>query len=186
MDASGKPFCPRRKWQQEQKSFMAANNGSVDPQMAPLATFGTEGTDSAGDQSLKNPVYLDDGKTTLVWIAPLRNNLGMKDANGNVIVPSILDPSFIPNNTDYIFCNLYPFIPAQHEAAYRQDGGLKEGDMVVATTVQRQQFSGTPVTDGVDTNVYQPLLLDGVVSKVNLVSGTPRASVSVDFNVEGT
>jgi len=184
----GKPFCPRRMWQ----TSLAQNeaNGESDPSIESLAAYGTEGTDAEGDKSLRNPVYLNDGKTVLVWIATLRDNSGIHDTNGNPVVPSILDPSFIPDNTDYIRCRLFPFVPAVHEAAYRQSGAMKEGDQVVATLVQRQQFSATedePQDDSTsEATGRTPIKIDGIVNKVNFVQGAPRAQVDYDYNVQGT
>lgn len=186
MSVDGHPFCPRRKWQADQAAYQTANGGNPDPRLIPLATYGTEGTPNAGDHSLRNPVYLDDNKTTLVWIATLRDNAGMRDADNNVVAPSILDPTFIPDHTDYIHCRLLPFVPAQHEAAYRQSGALKEGDVVVATTVQNQQFGSTTTVVDDNPNEYQAVLVDGVVSKVNLVYNTPRAAVKVDLTIQGS
>lgn len=186
MSDDGKPFCPRRKWQADQQMYMDKNNGSPDPNLAPLTAYGTEGTPQEGSQALRNPVYLDNGKTTLVWIAPLRDNNGVRDGDNNVVAPSILDPSFIPDFTDRIHCRLYPFIPAQHEASYRQSGGLKEGDTVVATTVQEQQFNSTTVVSGDDPSAYQPIYMEGVVNKVSLVYRTPRTAVEIDHVVQGS
>lgn len=182
----GKPFCPRRKWQADQTTYQTQNNGNTDPRMLPVAAFGTEGTSSAGDMSLKNPVYLDSSKSTLVWIATLRDNSGVRDGDNNVIAPSILDPSFIPDYTDYIQCRGVPYIPAQHEAAYRTSGGLKEGDTVIAITTQNQQSYATTNEEGDDTGEYEQVMLEGVVLKTNLAYATPRVSVDVDHNVQGT
>lgn len=186
--ADGKPFCPRRKWQQDEASFEANGNGDTDPRLSLLATFGTEGTPQEGDLSLRNPVYLDNGKTSLVWIATLRDNCGERDADNNVIAPQILDPSFIPAFTDRIHCRPLPYIPAQNEAEYRQVGALKEGDQIFAITAQNQQHNTfaaiDPDTD--NPNEYFQVLVEGVVSKVNLVYLTPRTPVEVDYTVQGT
>jgi hypothetical protein len=188
MSNDGKPFCPRRKWQADQASY-TTQTGNPDPRMVPLAWYGTEGTPQSGDQSLRNPVYVAANNSTLVWIATLRDNAGLSDSNGNVIAPSILDPSFIPGSTQYIHCRPLPFVPAQHEAAYRASGGLKEGDQLVATTVQSQQFNSTTVPDvatNSDTNEYTSVMVDGVVSKVDLVFNAPRATVDLNHNVQGS
>ncbi len=186
MSADGKPFCPRRKWIADQAAFQAANNGNSDARLAPLVMYGTEGTSKAGDKSLRNPVYVDDNKMTLVWIATLRDNAGVRDGDNNVIAPSILDPSFIPAHTDQIHCRLYPFIPAQHEAAYRQTGGLKEGDIVAAITVEEQQLSSTESVAGDNLHEYQSVPIGGIVNKVNLVYTTPRTPVGLHYIVQGT
>lgn len=189
MSSDGKPFCPRRKWIADQAAY-TTSTGNPDPRIAPLALYGTEGTSNAGDQSLRNPVYDKNSNSTLVWIATLRDNSGMRDGDGNVIAPSILDPSFIPGSTEYIHCRLLPFVPAQHEAAYRSSGGLKEGDQLIATTVQNQQFNASAVVDTTiptdDSNEYTSVLVDGVVNKVNLVFGAPRAQVDLNHNVQGS
>lgn len=189
MSSDGKPFCPRRKWIADQASYQQ-QNGNPDPRLAPLTLYGTEDTAQAGDQSLRNPVYDKNSNSTLVWIAALRDNSGLRDGDGNVIVPSILDPSFIPNSTEYIQCRLLPFVPAQHEAAYRASGGLKEGDQLIATTVQNQQFNAAAVVDTTipddDSSQYTSVLVEGVVSKVNLVFGAPRASVDLNHNIQGS
>lgn len=189
MSKDGKPFCPRRKWIADQAAYQQST-GNPDPRIAPLALFGTEGTPQAGDQSLRNPVYDQNSNSTMVWIATLRDNSGMRDSTGNVVAPSILDPSFIPNSTEFIHCRLLPFVPAQHEAAYRSSGGLKEGDKLLAVTVQNQQFNSSAVTDTTiptnDGNEYTSVLVEGVVTKVDLVFGAPRAQVDLNHNVQGS
>lgn len=185
MSEDGKPFCPRRKWQKDQVAYQKSTN-AFDPRLGPLSSFGTEGTPQEGDNSLRNPVYLDDGQTTLVWIAPLRDNAGVRDGKGNVIAPSILDPSFIPDHTDQIHCRLLPYIPGEHEASYRQSGGVKEGDTVIATMVTQQQFGSIETVTEDSTHEYQSVLIEGIVNKVNLVYRTPRTPVEVDYIVEGT
>lgn len=181
----GKPYCPRRKWQADQKLFQQHNNGNSDPRIAPLAAYGTEGTSQEGDQSFRNPVYSDNGKSSLVWIATLRDNSGIRDGADNVVAPSILDPAFIPNSTDWINCRSIPYIPAQHEAAYRTFGGLKEGDTVLAITTQNQQNYSQADIEGDSPNNYRQVLIEGVVTKVNLVYQTPRSNVEVDHNIQG-
>lgn len=189
MSSEGKPFCPRRKWQADQQHSMDTT-GTSDPRLAPLAWYGTEGTPQEGDQSLRNPVYIENSNSTLVWIATLRDNSGLRASDGSVISPSILDPSFIPDSTEYIHCRLLPFIPAQHESAYRSAGGLKEGDQLLATTVWNQQFNSsvTPdtTTPSQDLNEYTSVLVEGVVSKVDLVFNAPRAAVDLNHNVQGS
>lgn len=184
----GKPFCPRRKWIADQTQYQSDNNGNSDPRLVPLALYGTEGTAQEGDQSLRNPVYWDDSNSTLVWIATLRDNSGVRDGNDNVVAPSILDPSFIPDHTEYINCRKIPYIPAIHEAAYRTSGGLKEGDAVIAITTQNQQnYSQTTVDSDADEKAtYQQVLIEGVVQKVNLAYSTPRSTVDADFIVQGS
>jgi len=184
----GKPLCPRRKWQQDQLDFQNANNGNSDPRLIPLALYGTEDTPQAGDQSLRNPVYWNESNSTLVWIATLRDNSGVRDANNNVVAPSILDPSFTPGFTDYINCRKIPYIPAIHEAAYRTSGGLKEGDALLAITTQNQQNYSQVTTDSDvdDPSEYKQVLIEGVVQKVNLAYSTPRASVDTDYIVQGS
>ena len=184
----GKPYCPRRKWQADLVTYQQLNSGTSDSRLQMLSAYGTEGTPQAGDNSLRNPVYYDTNKYTLVWIATLRDNSGVRDAKDNVIAPSILDPSFIPNSTTYIQCRTLPFIPAMHEAAYRTSGGLKEGDMVVAITAQNQQnTTNTSISLEADSsNAYQQVQIEGVVTKINLPYTTPRANVDVDYNVQGT
>jgi len=184
----GKPFCPRRKWQADQTQYQSDNNGNSEPTLIPLALYGTEGTPQEGDKTLKNPVYWDQGNTTLVWIAAVRDNSGIRDGDDNVIAPSILDPSFIPDYTEYIECRKLPYIPAIHEAAYRTSGGLKEGDQLLAITAQNQQNSAktTVDSDADEKAIYQQVLIEGVVQKVNLVSSTPRANVDLDYIVQGS
>lgn len=179
--ADGKPFCPRRKAQANLKAFMDANQGNPDTRLEPLAAFGTEGTPSQGDNSLHNPVYLDDKNITLVWIAALRDNSGVLGDDGGQVAPSILDPSFIPDHTEYIQCRPRPFLPAEHEAHYRQVGGLKEGDFVEARRFESQQTIADPDA----TQGYQTVLLEGTVSKVSLAYNTPRTPVELDHNVQG-
>lgn len=183
----GKPHCPRRKWQKDYVQSQQPNNKSdQDPQIPILAAFGTEGTPQEGDNSLRNPVYLDQGNVTLVWIATLRDNSGIRDQDNNVVAPQILDPSFIPDNTDWIHCRSLPYIPAQHESGYRQQGALKEGDAIFAITADSQQHAVGTTTDGSNTNIHQQVLVEGVVNKVNLVYFTPRKAVEVDYTVQGT
>lgn len=177
----GKPFCPRRKAQADLQEYEDNNQGNQDQRLAPLAAYGTEGTSSDGDQSLRNPVYLDQQKTTLVWIATLRDNSGVPGPDGTLIAPSILDPTFLTDHTEYIQCRPRPFLPAEHEAHYRQVGGLKEMDFIEA-----RQFSGQQTTDVPDPiEGYQMLLVDGTVSKVSLMNNTPRTAVELDYNIQG-
>lgn len=177
----GKPFCPRRKAQADLKASQDENQSNGDPRLEPLAAYGTEGTPNAGDQSLRNPVYLDDSKTTLVWIATLRDNSGVPGPNGTLVAPSIQDPAFLDNYTEYIQCRPHPFLPAEHEAHYRQIGGLKERDAVEART-----FDGPQWYPSQDPDIgYQTILVDGVVSKVSLTFGAPRTPVEYDHNVQG-
>jgi len=180
----GKPLCPRRKAQSDLVAFQSDNNGNSDPQMALLATYGTEGTPQAGNNSLVNPVYLDNNNTSMVWIATLRDNNGVIDDKGNQLAPTILDPSFIPDHTDYIHCWDRPFLPAEQESHYRQVGALKEGDMVVATLMQSQQAYST--TDPTGNYGYLQVPVDGVVSKTNLTFTAPRAKVDLDYTVSGS
>ena len=186
----GKPYCPRRKWQHDIKNAQDPANSptdSVSPGVAILGTFGTEGTSQEGDNSLRNPVYLDDGKTALVWIATLRDNSGVRDGDNKIIAPNILDPSFIPDHTDWINCRSLPYIPMQHEAAYRQSGGLKEGDQIMALTAteQQQESIQTPDTAS-DQMKYNQVKVEGVVMKTNFTFRVPRAPVEVDHTVSGT
>lgn len=184
--SDGKPYCPRRKWQADQTANQANNNGTADPTIAPLALYGTEGTPQAGNNALVNPVYWNSSKSTLVWIAALRDNSGVRDSKNNVVAPSILDPSFISEHTEWIKCRGIPYIPAQHEAAARTAGALKEGDTVMAITVQNQQNYSTTDVEGVTTGEYQQVLIEGAVIKVNLAYNTPRTSVDSDYVVQGT
>lgn len=176
----GKPFCPRRKAQADLEAFQTANQGNSDPRLLPLAAFGTEGTPNEGDHSLRNPVYLDTNNTTVVWIATLRDNSGVPGDDGSMLAPSILDPSFMDNYTEYIQCRPRPFLPAEHEAHYRQVGGLKEGDYIEA-----RKFDGQQTGDSPDDVGYQTILVDGVVSKVSLAYRAPRTAVELDHNVQG-
>jgi hypothetical protein len=184
----GKPFCPRRKWQADLEVLRTLNNGNSDTRLELLTAYGTEGTPQEGDKSLRNPVYLDTSKHTLVWIATLRDNSGVRDDKDNVIAPSILDPSFIPDHTDYIQCRSVPYLPAQHEAAYRTSGGLKEGDTVVAITTQNQQNEAKTSIDinNDSPNSYQLVSIEGIVIKTNLAYNTPRSEIDVDYNIQGT
>ena len=187
LGTDGKPFCPRRKWQADQATYQTQNNGNSDPRMVPLSLYGTENTPQAGNQALKNPVYDNSGKSSLIWIATLRDNAGMRDGDDNSIAPSILDPTFIPQYTDWIHCRSLPYIPALHESAYRQSGALKEGDTVLAISAENQQNYSSPVVDGTATAAeYQQVLVGGAVLKVDLVFGTPRAAVDVGHTVAGT
>lgn len=185
MSADGKPYCPRRKWQADQSTYQTTNS-KLDPQVTPLTLYGTEGGPNAGDQSFRNPVYSNDNKASLVWIATLRDNSGVRDGNDNVIAPSILDPTFIPDHTDYIHCRSLPYIPATNEASYRQLGALKEGDTVIAIGAQNQQSYSSTSVNGNTSDFYKDVLIEGVVMKVNLVFKTPRVSVDVDHVIQGT
>lgn len=182
----GKPYCPRRKWQADLETYKSQNNGNSNLKIEPLAAYGTEGTSQEGDKSLRNPVYLDDSKAALIWIANLRDNSGIRDGDNKVVAPTILDPTFIPDFTDYIQCRSIPYISGLHEAAYRTSGALKEGDTVIAITTQNQQNYIIPNIEGDDPDTYQQVMIEGVVNKVNLVYITPRTSVNVDFVVQGT
>lgn len=184
--ADGKPYCPRRYWQAAQDTYKQNSNGKSNQTFVPLALYGTEGTATEGDKSLKNPVYDNTGKSALVWIATLRDNSGIRDSKDNVIAPSILDPSFIPNSTTYIQCRPLPYIPALHEAAYRQSGALKEGDTVLAITAKEQQNYSKAIVDGGTANAYQQVPLEGVVLKIDLAFETPRAPVDIDHVIAGT
>lgn len=183
----GKPACPRRKWQADLAAMQTAANGNTDPTIVPLALYGTEGTPQAGSNSLVNPVYWNSNKSSLVWIAGIRDNSGITDVNNNTVAPSILDPSFIPNYTQWIKCRPLPYIPAQHEAAARTSGALKEGDQVIACLSQNQQNYSSTDVDGNTTHEYQQVNIEGfIVAKTDLVYNAPRSTVNLDYNVQGT
>lgn len=184
--ADGKPYCPRRYWQVAQTTYQKNSNGKSNTTFVPLALYGTEGTSNEGDQSLRNPVYDNTGKSSLVWIATLRDNSGIRDNKDKVVAPSILDPSFTPDFTNYIQCRSLPYIPAVHEAAYRQLGALKEGDTVLAITAQEQQNYSKAIVDGNTASAYQQVPIEGVVIKVDLAFKTPRAAVDIDHVIAGT
>lgn len=180
----GKPACPRRAYQAELAAKLAAN-GTSDPTLIPLALYGTEGTPQAGNNALVNPVYWDN-KSTLVWIAGVRDNSGVLDSNNNIIAPSILDPSFTSNYTQWIQCRPLPYILTQNESAARTSGAVKEQDQVVAFLTRNQQNYATRDVTGLSTGLYQQVYIEGVISKVDLVYNTPRATVNLDYNVQGT
>lgn len=184
--SDGKPYCPRRYWQKAQENYKANSSGKSNQTFVPLALYGTEGTSNEGDQSLKNPVYDNTGKSALIWIATLRDNSGIRDSSDNIIAPSILDPSFIPGSTAYIQCRQLPYIPALHEAAYRQSGAIKEGDTVIAITATEQQHYAKPTVDGKTANAYLTVPSEGVVLKIDLEFETPRTPIDIDHVVAGT
>lgn len=177
----GKPYCPRRKIQADQIAYQNDNQGNPDPRLIPLAAYGTEGTPNEGDGSLRNPVYLDSNNTTLVWIAALRDNSGVLNPDGTILIPSIQDPTFLTDHTDYIQCRPRPFLPAEHEAHYRQVGGLKEGDAIEARMFDNQQTYADPDTD----TGYQTVLVDGTVNKISFIFGAPRTAIELDYNIQG-
>lgn len=184
---NGKPYCPRRKAQADQKDY-TSQVGTANVQLGPLALYGTEDTPNAGDGSLRNPVYTNEGKSILVWIATLRDNSGVVSPDGTLLAPTILDPSFIPKSTPYIQCRPNPYITQENEAAYFQRGGLREGDTVVATTVNRQQYYSTqnpPADSTTPSDGYSLVLIEGVVSKVNLAFNAPRIPVQKDNCPQG-
>jgi hypothetical protein len=188
MTPEGKPACPRRKWQADQTTYQQQQNGNSDPRLVPLCLYGTEGTPQYGNQALTNPVYDNTGKSALVWIATTRDNSGIRDINDNVVAPSILDPTFIPQYTDWIYCRPLPYIPAQHEAAYRQSGALKEGDVIIAISAENQQnYPTTNVDQKLTQAQYDTVLaVGGVVQKVDLAFNTPRANVDIGHTIAGT
>ena len=164
----GLPVCPRRKWQADLATFNA--DGTDTSKITQLALYGTEGTSSEGDGSLRNPVYSDSMHSIIVWAALLKDNVGIVDSSGNKITTDILDPNF---DTTYIVCNKLPFVPHDQEATYFQKGAFAEGDQVMA-----YQTSGSQLVQG---DMSQSVLTAGFLNKVSFVLNSPRTPMSMDL-----
>jgi hypothetical protein len=121
----GLPVCPRRQWQ-ALVSSLQQTNGDIS-NISHLALYGTEGTTSSGDGSLRNPVYSSDMHTIMVWTALLKDNVGIVGNDGVLVTSSILESNF---NNKYIVCNRLPFVPRDQEATYFQKGAFSEGDQI--------------------------------------------------------
>lgn len=168
---AGMASCPRLVLQKQVQDLK--DQGLPTDGIDYLATTGTD------SQSLANPVYWDEGHTTLVWIALLKDNQGAHDANSNLITPHILSDSF--DNT-YINCHAYPFVPRDTEAAYRAGGALAEGCEVEVTLTPPQQQLTSPDDNG----NYPAVLIDGFVRKFNFAFSSPRVQIDRDLCIPGT
>lgn len=174
-NANGRPACPRRRAVQRKADLEARglDTSSTDH----LVLTGTDGND------LANPVYVDteESGAILVWVATLKDNPGVRDGQGNLLTPHILNPSF---DTQYINCRPLPVVPRDNEAAFFQKGAWAEGDTLEVTIISNQQLNDSPDSDSVDD--FQPVLIDGFASKVNFVFRVPRKPVNKDLAPAGT
>lgn len=169
----GLPVCPRRQWQAELERLKST--GEKTTNIEHLALYGTEGTTSEGDGSLRNPVYSDSLHSIIVWSALLKDNTGLVDSKGNQITTSILDPQF---DTTYIVCDKLPFVPHDQEATYFQKGALSEGDQITAV-----KTSGSQLVIG---DMSMSVLTNGYVNKVSFILNSPRKHLPQDLSPAGT
>lgn len=166
----GKPACPRRMLE-AQKQAIEEQGGSTE-HLNHLLLSGTEGTENEGDGSLRNPVYFND--SIFLWVATLSDNSGVRDAEGNLLAPHLLDPAFLQSKTEYIQCRPLPVVPRDHEAAYFQKGAFMEGDQLEVSFTAGQQLE--QVSSGTE-----PVLIDGFAQKVNFLFYHPRTPVEKDL-----
>jgi hypothetical protein len=173
VSSDNKPACPRRVLAQN-LAIMESNGTDTTP-LQHMALYGTEGTSNEGDGSYRNPVYSDDLHAILVWAAFLEDNGGVYDSQGNLVCPSLLNPSF---DTSYIQCRSIPVTLRENEATYFQNGALAENDQLEVTISARQQMT----TDGSE----QSILIDGFCKKVNFIFYHPRTPLNKDLCPAGT
>lgn len=177
----GKPACPRLrliKYAQDR-----AGAGQPLPQaFAPALLTGTEGTDQEGTNSLRNPVYSDDQGHILVWAALLRDNTGVFDEKGNVIVKPLAPPLPGDFNTDYIQCSSLPFVVRNTEAEYFQLGAYQEWDALECVSVAHQLDTQV---EGEETK-FDQVQVEGFARKVNFAYTFPRLPVDQDLHPRGT
>jgi hypothetical protein len=176
----GKPACPRLKLRKFVRD-RAAVGQPLSPAFAPALLTGTEGTDQEGSDALRNPVYSDDQGHILVWAALLRENTGVFDEQGNVVVKP-LSPPLADFDTDYIQCGALPYVVRKTEAEYFQLGAYKEWDLLECVSISHQMEIQV---DGIE-NAFDELRVEGFANKVNFAYTFPRLPVDQDLHPRGT
>jgi hypothetical protein len=157
------PPCPRRYWKNEHEAYKK-DERDYDPSGHLLET-GTK-----DQNTLKNPVFSRASNSILLWVAKLVNNRPNK-SSGN---PDILDPGF---NTDYIECELLPYIPEETQQSMWSRGVYQEGDLILITPNPRPQLQGI---------LNEPEQLGGSARKVNFHRRFSLEAPAWDKIVSGT
>jgi hypothetical protein len=112
--------------------------------------------------TLVNPAIDSTSNNYIVWVAAVEDNPGILDSNtGDVLCPSILDPSF---NNLYIRCRLKPYVSEHHYDVLRNLGAFQEGDKVNATE-HRMPALNPNVTYTNNQVLFSPTPVAGTVSK---------------------
>jgi hypothetical protein len=167
-----KNFCPRRHAQAALTAAM--DSGDDTSSLVQIALTGNEDTSNPGSNALANPVNSKGSNSIYVWTALLQDNEAVVDPKtGQVINPSILDPAF---NTDYIQCQLLPYVPNCSESDYFHQGRLEEGQHIKVTQIKQQ----------VDLENGERVETAGVVERTGLAFGYTRQSVIKHTSPEGT
>jgi hypothetical protein len=173
-----KPACPRRKAQAAQQEFQQNQFSSTVGD--PLALTGNEDNpDASGSTGLVNPVYSTKDNSILVWVAAVKDNVGLTDNKGNVIYTDLMDPNF---DTTYITCKVNPVTPEKNEADYFQAGAWAEWDQVNVDTLPTMQTIKDPNQQGTTTSIP----VEGTAKKLNMTYYAPRAPINRDFSSPGT
>jgi hypothetical protein len=154
-------YCPRRFWQSQVKNM---------EEQYPDQVRGAEFLSLTGTKSdaLANPVYWDEGNSTIVWIAYLSDNQAAVDAQGKVTNPDITVGEAGGFDTSRIQCNLHPCIQGTSEADQRSMGRLEEWQPIEVSPIT------VPQNDPQTTDV---LPLEGTVRRTSLLYRTPRIPV---------
>jgi hypothetical protein len=168
----GRAACPRRVLSNQIAQLQAAGQDTSNVDYLTIS-----GTDD--DHQYINPVYWDEGNSTLIWVALLRDNQGAFDKDGNQITPQLLDPSF---DSTYINCHGLPFLPRETEASQRQNGALQEGVEVEVQFTPPQQMLLSPDAFG----NFPTVKADGFVRKLNFLNSQPRTQILQDLCLSGT
>ena len=128
-------LCPRRQW------ILLNNNQSTDnPNPSePIAPYLYEsGTDD--QNTLANPVYSTNNGTMLIWVALAQNNGDLYDSDGNIVRNSIESPAFdVTKDSEFLNCELLPYVPHDTQARVYGDGVLHEQDQIYADTFYSRQ-----------------------------------------------
>jgi hypothetical protein len=124
--------CPRLQW--------IARLKQQDPDLPPAYPSYLSLTGTSGN-SLANPVYSTDDSTVFTWVAVEDHNQGVLDENGNQVAPDLLDPSFnVSQHSEYLRCELLPFVLDKTQAELYNNGVLHESDRIYAEEFSQQQM----------------------------------------------
>jgi hypothetical protein len=171
-------YCPRRRWIEEIKKKQAADEDVSGFQH--LVLTGKEGKTSGSSgaaNDLLNPVIDRTNKSILVWVARLIDNQAQVDPKSDQVTkPYILDPSFIPDATDDIVCDSFPYLPETDEFTYFSQGTLEEGQLVLLTGTNQQIEVETGATSRIG----------GTCKRTSLLNSVPSARPKEHHSPEGT
>ena len=177
----GHPSCPRRQMQVRKADLVA--KGASTQHLDHLVLTGREAALqnvknilTPGNNDLRNPVYWNEGGAILIWIATLADNGGIPGANGTLVTPNLLDPTF---DRSYIQCHPVPVVPAVPEATYFSNGAFNEGDQLEVRFSANQQVN-------LQSETHDSVLIDGFAQKVNFAFFVPRAALKKDTVPSGT